>query len=65
MRIISSIEQADVILGLWLPERPPPPKANGPPIIPEPSHIPSVDDYLIDADFAIVACPAFVATSAE
>lgn len=33
MRILSAIEQADVIekilkhLGLWLPERPPPPKA--------------------------------------
>ena len=56
MRIISAIEQADVIekilkhLGLWLPERPPSPKANGPPIIPEPSHIPSVDDYVIDPD---------------
>jgi len=59
MRILSAIEQADVIekilkhLGLWLPERLPPPKANGPPIIPEPSHIPSVDDYLIDPDYPI------------
>jgi hypothetical protein len=57
MRILSAIEQADVIekilkhLGLWLPERPP--KANGPLIIPEPSHIPSVDDCLIDPDYPI------------
>jgi len=59
MRIISAIEQADVIkkilkhLGLWLPNRPPPPKANGPPIIPVPSHIPPVDDYAIDPDYPI------------
>ncbi len=57
-----AIEQADVIekilkhLGLWLPNRSPPPRANSPPegIIIDylDSQIPSVDDYLIDPDYA-------------
>jgi len=47
------IEKILKYLGLWLPERPPPPKANGPPIIPEPSHLPPVDDYVIDPDYPI------------
>jgi len=63
MRIISAIEQADVIekilkhLGLWMPNRSPPPRANSPPegIIVDylDSQIPSVDDYLIDPDYPI------------
>jgi len=48
MRIISAIEQADVIekIGLWMPNRSPPPRANSPP-----EGI--IVDYLIDPDYPI------------
>ncbi len=60
MRIISWIEDEEVIkkilkhLGLWLPKRSPPPKANAPPkavlIDYLDSQTPSAEDYLIDPD---------------
>jgi hypothetical protein len=63
MRIISLIDDAEIIkkilkhLGLWEVKRKPPPCANGPPpeafIIYDQSSAPSVDDYLIDADYPI------------
>jgi len=36
-----------------LPQRPPSPKANGQPTIPETLHIPSIDDYEKDPDYFI------------
>jgi hypothetical protein len=61
MRIISWIEDEVVIkkilkhLGLWLPKRSPPPKANAPPkavlIDYLDSQTPSAEDYLIDPDY--------------
>lgn len=60
MWVIAFIENEDVIkqflkhLGWWEIKRKPRPKANAQPIIPDSYHIPSVDDYLINADFAIV-----------
>jgi hypothetical protein len=44
-----------VPLGLWLPKRPPPPRAHVPPqavrIDYLDSQIPAADDYLIDPDY--------------
>ena len=63
MRIISLIDDAEIIkkilkhLDLWDVKRKPPPCANGPTpeafIIYDQSSAPSVDDYLIDADYQI------------
>ena len=60
MRVIGAIEDEVVIkkilkhLGLWLPKRSPPPKANAPPksvlIDYLDSQTPSAEDYLIDPD---------------
>jgi len=61
MRIISFIEDYDVIrkilkhLGLWDIKRKPPPLANAPPCISDPSYMPPLDDYLIDLDYPVEA----------
>jgi hypothetical protein len=62
MRVIAVIENEDVIkkilkhLGLWDIKRKPLPLANAPPFIPDSYPIPSVDDYVIVADYP-VTCP--------
>lgn len=57
MRIISDIEKTLNHLGLWLPERPPQPRAHVPPegVLIEylASQIPSTNGYLIDPDYPI------------
>lgn len=61
MRVIAFIEDEDIIkkilkhLGLWEVKRKPSPRANAPPFIPDAYPIPSVDDYVIDADYPIEA----------